>query len=388
VKFHALAELFPLLDGREFDELVADIATNGLREPVWLYQDAVLDGRNRWRACAQLGIAAATCTYTGDDPLAFVISLNLRRRHLTEGQRAMVAAEIAKLPKGANQHPPIGGPSMPTAAQAAEMLNVGTRSVERAREVLEHGASELVRAVKRGAISVSAAADVAGLPQSEQSELVARGEKEILNAAREIRWRIKSERKTARALDLDRQAKEILANPPALAHVVADVVVIDPPWPYGTEYDPDWRGACPYPELSLDAIREDVAKHVRFADNCVLWLWTTHQFMPDAFPFLRAWGFEHKAILTWAKNRMGLGTWLRSQTEFCILAVKGTPTVTLTNQSTLLHGPVREHSRKPDEFYALVDSLCHGTKLDFYSREPRSGWLQFGNDTQRFGVRA
>lgn len=80
--------------------------------------------------------------------MAFVVSLNLHRRHLDESQRAMVAAKLATMRKGANQHVPIGTPSV-SLADAADMMNVGKRSAARAREVLDHGAPELVAAVER-----------------------------------------------------------------------------------------------------------------------------------------------------------------------------------------------------------------------------------------------
>ena len=60
------------------------------------------------------------------------------------------------------------------------------------------------------------------------------------------------------------------------------------------------------------------------------------------------------------------------------------PTIDLTNQTTVLHAPMREHSRKPDEFYEMVESLCVGRRLDFFSREPREGWAQMGNDPDKF----
>ncbi len=121
------------------------------------------------------------------------------------------------------------------------------------------------------------------------------------------------------------------------------------------------------------------------ARDCVLWLWTINAFMPDACELIRAWGFTHKTILTWVKPRLGTGHWLRNVTEHCLLAVKGTPKVSLTNQSTVLKARAREHSRKPDEFYELVESLCVGRKLDYFSREPRPGWQQYGNDLAKFG---
>jgi ParB-like chromosome segregation protein Spo0J len=167
LNFHPLADLFPLVEGQEFAELVADIREHGLREPVVLYEGKVLDGRNRYRACCAVGIDPTFAVYQGDDPVAYVISLNLRRRHLDESQRAMVAAKLATLPRGANQHSPIGETSQ---ARAAQLLNVGKRSVERAREVQEHGAPELVHAVEQGAVSVSAAATIADRSIEEQHQ--------------------------------------------------------------------------------------------------------------------------------------------------------------------------------------------------------------------------
>lgn len=158
-----------------------------------------------------------------------------------------------------------------------------------------------------------------------------------------------------------------------------DVIVVDPPWNYGTDYDPDTRrGACPYPEMTLEEIRN---VKLPMAENCVLWLWTTNAFMEDAFKILRTWGFEPKTILTWAKNKFGVGYWLRGQTEHCILAIKGTPIYDqekAANYSTLLKADVGEHSEKPQEFYDLVDAVCVGWKYDYFARKKREGWSVHG----------
>jgi hypothetical protein len=99
LQFHPLADLFPLIDGAEFDELVADVRAHGVREAVVLL-DLILDGRNRYRAAHAAGVNCPTGIYDGDDPVGFVVSLNLRRRHLSESQRAMVAAKLATLRSG------------------------------------------------------------------------------------------------------------------------------------------------------------------------------------------------------------------------------------------------------------------------------------------------
>ncbi len=91
-------------------------------------------------------------------------------------------------------------------------------------------------------------------------------------------------------------------------------------------------------------------------------------------------------MLTWNKLGLGIGGWLRSNTEHVLVATRGRPywLIDLTDQSTIFEAQSREHSRKPDEFYNLVDDLCAGRKLDYFSREKRGGWSQFGNDCARF----
>jgi hypothetical protein len=160
-EFHEYANLFPLIEGGEFDDLVADVATHGVREPVWLYQGKILDGRNRHRAARAAGISYETKYYTGPDPLAFVVSLNLKRRHLSESQRAMVAARLANMPLGGATYRSANlqtdAPQV-SQSKAAEMLNVAPRSVATAKQVQATATPELAAAVEEGKVSVSAAA--------------------------------------------------------------------------------------------------------------------------------------------------------------------------------------------------------------------------------------
>lgn len=165
MKFHPYAEIFPLLGDAPFDELVADIKQHGLREKIWLYEGKILDGRNRFLACKTAKIEPEFREYKGDDALAFVVSLNVQRRHLTESQRAMAAAKIATLPKGSNQHASIEASSQGTAAKS---LKVGRSSVQRAKQVIEKGSKALQKAVETGEVSVSKAAKVVDLPKPEQ----------------------------------------------------------------------------------------------------------------------------------------------------------------------------------------------------------------------------
>lgn len=365
MNFHPAANIFPLLEGDEFEALKADISEHGQIEPIITLDGNILDGRNRYRACVSLGVNPRCQDIETDDPLSYVLSTNLHRRHLSAGQRAFVAVEIEKYlsveAKERQKRKPVD--SVPAILpeqkgdardQAGKAVGVSGRYVSDAKKI-EEVAPDLKEKVMAGELNI---------PQAKA--------------------RIK---KQQRIEEIENQAAALEIETPTAPVGHFNVISIDPPWPYdygktNSPYDPlGHRASNPYPEMSLAEISK---LSIPAAPDCVLWLWTTHKFMRHSFELLDAWGFEDKAILTWVKDRMGLGRWLRSQSEFCIMAVKGKPPITLTNQTTVLHGPMREHSRKPDEFYALVDSLCVGRKLDFFSREQRPGWAQFGDETKKF----
>jgi ParB-like chromosome segregation protein Spo0J len=96
LEFHPLAETFPLMEGEDFKTLKHDIRDNGQREPIVLYQDKILDGRNRYLACIDLGLEPQTKLFTDSDPLRFVISMNIHRRHLSPDQRRNIIAKLLK----------------------------------------------------------------------------------------------------------------------------------------------------------------------------------------------------------------------------------------------------------------------------------------------------
>jgi len=95
---------------------------------------------------------------------------------------------------------------------------------------------------------------------------------------------------------------------------------------------------------------------------------------------LEEWGFTYKSMLTWNKVNIGVGYWLRNVTEHCILAVKGSPVWNNKTVSTLLTEKRTEHSKKPEIFYQMVDEICYGRKLEYFSRTKRDGWSVFGDE--------
>ncbi len=216
IQVHPAAEIFPLIEGAEFDALCDDIAAHGLRESLcrmWVTADDgteepwLLDGRNRLRACERLGIKPEWRSYDDDDPIGFVLSLNMHRRHLTESQRAIVTGKIATLRNGGDRRSDGFSAqicALNTQAEAAKLLSVSRSSAQSARKVLDRGNDDLVSQVERGDVKVSAAATVAKLPDAELREVVAKGPREIKRVAAEMR----ADNKAKRAAEPDTHAED------------------------------------------------------------------------------------------------------------------------------------------------------------------------------------
>jgi ParB-like chromosome segregation protein Spo0J len=180
-RFHPLVEIFPEMDKNAFAEFVQDIKVNGVREPVTVYHNQIIDGRTRLLACEVLGISCPQRAYDGreEDLLAFVLSKNLQRRHLSTSQRAMIAAEIADMTHGGDRKSDQAGKSQldsvsrPSRTDAAKMLNVSPETVTTAKKVKDRAEPEVAKAVRDDKLAVSAAAKIAEHPPEVQRQAVA-----------------------------------------------------------------------------------------------------------------------------------------------------------------------------------------------------------------------
>jgi hypothetical protein len=163
---HPLANIFPVLPSAELKALADDIRRVGQLEKIVTLNGAILDGRNRLKACEMAGVQPAFTEYAGGDPAAFVVSRNLCRRHLNESQRAIIAARLAGYSHD-EQH--AGGTTGElTVLKASRLFAVSERSIYHGRTVVRDGSPELVRLVEAGSIRVSKAAKLSRLPKKEQ----------------------------------------------------------------------------------------------------------------------------------------------------------------------------------------------------------------------------
>jgi len=158
---------------------------------------------------------------------------------------------------------------------------------------------------------------------------------------------------------------------------------MDVPWSYngGSEsYNSEGnRGQVNYPTMNIEEIKN---LNIPMKNDCVLWFWTTNKHIFYCEDILESWGFEIKSILTWNKEHIGIGRWLRSQTEHCILAIKGKPYFNNTKWSTLISEKRTTHSTKPEIFYKMVEEICAGRKLDYFARKKREGWDSYGDEVK------
>lgn len=365
-KFHPLAEVFPLIEGAEFDALVADIKANGLHDPITLLDDTILDGRNRYRACLNAGVAPRFEAFDGEDPVAFVVSKNVARRHLDESQRGMAFARIAKLPKGANQHTAIAAPSQ---AATATMLNVSVDTGQRAKRVLEEGTPELIKAVERGQIAVSKAADLTKATPEFQRAVVQKI----------------SDGTAKTATDAVRQAKhEAKVEAPELPSDTYRVIYADPPWSYGNAGLDDYGHAeRHYPTMTIEELCQMPVKAMA-DDDAVLFMWVTSPLLEECFDVIRTWGFKYKTSFVWDKVKHNFGHYNSVRHELLLVCTRGscTPDVKTLHDSVQTIERTDKHSEKPEEFRAIIDAIYpRGRRIELFSRKTVNGWDAYGNET-------
>ena len=347
MKFHKYANLFALIEGKEFDLLVRDIKENGLNNPIVLYEGKILDGRNRYLACKEIGIEPETKVFnSGGDPLTFVLSENLRRRHLTTSQRAALAAEVANM----------------TQADAAHQTNAKLgRSAEIGQAISNKQSAQLFQV---GTTAIKEAKKIKSENQDLFNELKT-GESTIQQAKREI---VKTKIKERPELPTDKYR----------------VIYADPPWKYGNDFTKAMPGSTRpndyYPTMSISEICEMEISEIT-DENAVLFLWVTSPILEDAFQVIKAWGFKYKASFVWDKIGHNFGYYNSVRHEFLLVCTKGS---CLPDESILFDSvqsiEKMAHSEKPEKFRQIIDELYQsGRRIELFARKRIDKWDAYGN---------
>ncbi|MEM9523415.1 MAG: MT-A70 family methyltransferase [Pseudomonadota bacterium] len=168
-------------------------------------------------------------------------------------------------------------------------------------------------------------------------------------------------------------------------------VLADPPWRFTNrtgKMAPEHRRLSRYPTLTLEDISAlPVADHLEDCAHC--YLWVPNALLPEGLQTLRAWGFEYKSNIVWHKIRKdggsdgrGVGFYFRNVTEILLFGTRGKHARTLPpgrRQVNMMQARKREHSRKPDEQYAIIESCSRGPYLELFGRGIRDGWTVWGD---------
>ena len=156
-------------------------------------------------------------------------------------------------------------------------------------------------------------------------------------------------------------------------------ILADPPWDvnqrgqYGAERH--------YPLMAVSEICALPVKHLA-EQNAHLWLWVTNATLFVGREVMQSWGFQYRSILTWVKPAFGLGSTLRTASEHLFFGTRGNAPILFRSQPTWAFRPRQEHSRKPDEQYAIIERCSPGPYLELFARRKRPGWAIWGNELE------
>jgi len=366
-------KLIPPLSIDEHTQLTLNICKEGIREPLILWNNYIIDGHNRFEIAKQFNLEYKTINKefdNEDEAKEWMILNQFGRRNLSAYQRSVLALELEDVfrIKAKEKQQEAGGAVrqksdkavIDTKKELSKVASVSHDTIAKVKKIQEKAPDEIKTKLSTGEISINA-------------------------AYKEIK---KEEKKEERINLIKEQIQDIeKGNLPKLKGLY-DVVSVDPPWNYEgqskeiTSFDSIGRRVSnPYPEMSTQEIKEI---KLPLMENAIVFLWTTHKFLPDAFEILKEWGLEYKATIVWNKEKIGMGAWFRMQCEFCLLGVKGKPYWDNTKHRDIFTETRREHSRKPDSFFDIVNEITLGRKLEYFSREKRKGWDIFGNDINKF----
>lgn len=369
-------DLIPPLSDEEYKGLEENIVKEGCRDSIVTWEGVIVDGHNRYEICTRHNIPFNTVERnfnSRQDAIEWIILNQFSRRNLPAYERAILALRLKPvIAEKAKINNKIGADITNTGLQNS-VKAINTQSEIAKIAGVSH---DTIAKVERIEKVIAEDKPIAGKKPEELRKELMKGDMSINQVYSKIK---QEERKELIQKQVEEIEKGNIEKPTGLF----DVIAMDPPWNYGTTYSAEGRRvANPYPEMAQDQLK---AMDVPAKENCVMFLWTTHKFIWDAKELLDTWGFTYRAMLVWDKEKIGMGDLVRMQCEFCLIGIKGKPVFKDEHGiRDIIREPRREHSRKPDAFYQLVDSLCVGNKLDYFSREQREGWSSYGNDTEKF----
>ena len=399
LKLHPHQYLIPPMSEEDYNNLKEDIRRNGILQPIDItYNNVILDGHHRVKAAKELGIKEVEVRipellYIDEDE--YLISVALNRRHLTEGQKAVLAneymkrlskkrkSEAGKKAINARWHPDKEYDEITLISSnkdevdrsrklAAERLKVSERKIMYVHEIEEAEENKekkvIYEKLRTGELQLHEARIIAQLPEDKREIVLEKKletKKDIRSIVREINNAEKNQ------------------NVKPIPEGKFSIIYADPPWEYEFSNSNMRDIENHYPTLELEKIK--VIK-IPADDNAMLFLWTPAPKLEEALEVMKAWGFYYRTNIVWVKDKIGTGYYSRGKHELLLIGIKGegigTPLPENRPESVIL-AERTEHSKKPDIFYEIIEKMYpKHSKIELFARNKRDGWGAWGNEIQ------
>jgi len=384
VTFHPAAKIFPMLDPEDLDRLAEDIKANGLKVPIVLVGDQILDGRNRYMACRRAGVEPAFVQHDGSNPWRFVWSLNKERRHITDKQRVVLIGEemVRGSDKWESEREKAKAETSKARSDAAKKQHAtsnpraGEKSGAASHEARpDPKRKESHRLAEELGVSRSTVERALELKRKDPvlAQSVMDGEVEGSKALREV----KRKERVAKLVEISSSNTKLdgsLGRYP--------VIYADPPWRYDdNSTDPTRVIENQYPTMSIEDICSLPVPEV-CTDDAILFLWATSPLLHKAIEVVAAWGFSYKTCAVWDKEKIGMGYFFRQQHELLLVAERGSmpKPPSAARPSSVFRESRGAHSSKPVRFYEIIETMYPELpRLELFCRSPRDGWKAWGN---------
>lgn len=296
-------EEFPPMRHDEFLGLKASIQRNGQQEPIIVWNDRIVDGRHRLKACQELGLEPVfkrlSCDYA--QAVSATFAANINRRQLGTGQLALLAAQLATRKPGQTKAAKHVGAVL-SQAEAAALFGVTRDAVQKACHLILGNHTALLDSVHNGSMTLNEAYVTAKTGKTGLRAKTTEKEREALHVAAGVKERLGEESRNLRLVKQASTSANNLALPTGARH---SIVLADPPWDYGMAADRSHSRVIPhnqYPTMTVAAICDMGVEEIA-ADDAMLFMWCPASLLPDGLKVMAAWGFDYSTNWVWHKKR-------------------------------------------------------------------------------------
>jgi len=389
-----LKNLIPTLKDEELVLLEKSILDEGIREPLIVWGDMLVDGHNRYKIAQEHNLKFKTITKEFEDinqVKLWIIENQLGRRNLSPNQMSYLRGMKYNTEKQAIGRPikvatvatligrPIKGDTVSSPSKTREKIavesNVSPRTVENDGLYAE-AINKISDIVDINKIETEPKKDVITFSKKPLAE-----QKEIISVVEEKNVPIKEAIKEIKKKEVFEKLNSIEVIEAKEIEGIYDVIVIDLPWPMKKIE----RNVAPnqvnfdYPTMSIEEMKELV---IPTANDCHIWSWTTHKYLPYMFELLNHWELKYICAFVWHKNG-GFQPFNLPQynCEFVLYAHKGNPQFVNTKDfMTCFNAKRTGHSKKPEEFYDVIRRVTTGRRLDMFNRRAIEGFDVWGKE--------